>query len=165
MAELGAEEPDERLLVFEESLPQTGPPWRDPQRAKAAPGGAVRLCGEPGLEEEEEEGEEDSEDSGPEGDGEDEPLLRASGTGRGRRACAAWDKEPRAPAGTARGRRLLRWTWLDAEESCGGCAAWGRLALPGVAVRVPPLPARREKYLKRPKCAFCAMPGVFLSCP
>lgn len=99
MAELGAGEPDERLLLLAEPLPQAGPPWRGPQVVKAAPGAAVRLCGELGLEEEGEE------DSGPEGDGEDEPLLRASGAGRGRRAGAAWDKESRAAAGTAQGRR------------------------------------------------------------
>lgn len=57
----------------------------------------MRLCGEPGLEEEEE----GEEDSGPEGDGEEEPLLPASG--RGRRAGAARDKEPRVGAGTAAG--------------------------------------------------------------
>ncbi|XP_076192166.1 phosphatidylinositol 4-kinase type 2-beta isoform X2 [Aptenodytes patagonicus] len=94
MAEPDAEEPDERLLLLAEPAPQGGPPWGGPQGVKAAPGGAVRLCGELGLQEEEGE-----EDSGPEGDGEDEPLLRASGTGRGRRAGVAWDKEPRAAAG------------------------------------------------------------------
>ncbi|XP_074678378.1 phosphatidylinositol 4-kinase type 2-beta isoform X3 [Strix aluco] len=95
MAEPSAEEPDERLLLFAEPAPQAGPPRRGPQGVKAAPGGAVRLCGELGLEEEDS----GEEDSGPEGDGEDEPLLRASGTGRGRRAGAARDKEPRAAAG------------------------------------------------------------------
>ncbi|KAM4674213.1 phosphatidylinositol 4-kinase type 2-beta isoform 3-T3 [Amazona ochrocephala] len=93
MAELGAGEPDEQLLLLAEPAPQAGLPWRGPQVVKAAPGAAVRLCGELGLEEEGEE------DSGPEGDGEDEPLLRASGAGRGRRAGAAWDKESRAAAG------------------------------------------------------------------
>ncbi|XP_032542940.1 LOW QUALITY PROTEIN: phosphatidylinositol 4-kinase type 2-beta [Chiroxiphia lanceolata] len=96
MAEPGAEEPDERLLLLADPTPQPGPPWRGPQGTRAAPGGAVRQCGEPGLEEESDS--EDS-DSGPEGDGEDEPLLRASGTGRGRRAGASWDREPRAAAG------------------------------------------------------------------
>lgn len=129
MAEPDAEEPDERLLLLAEPAPQGGPPWGGPQGVKAAPGGAVRLCGELGLQEEEGE-----EDSGPEGDGEDEPLLRASGTGRGRRAGVAWDKEPRAAAGTARGRRRLpRRARLNAEGSCRGCAsaARGRVALPG----------------------------------
>ncbi|XP_055654103.1 phosphatidylinositol 4-kinase type 2-beta isoform X4 [Falco peregrinus] len=93
MAEPGAEEPDERLLLLAEPAPQAGPPWRGPQGAKPAPGGAVRLCGELGPEEEDS----GEEDSGPEGDGEDEPLLRASG--RGRRAGAAWDKGPSAAAG------------------------------------------------------------------
>ncbi|XP_027498804.1 phosphatidylinositol 4-kinase type 2-beta isoform X2 [Corapipo altera] len=96
MAEPGAEEPDERLLLLADPAPQPGPPWRGPQGTRAAPGGAVRQCGEPGLEEDSDS--EDS-DSGPEGDGEDEPLLRASGTGRGRRAGASWDREPRAAAG------------------------------------------------------------------
>lgn len=131
MAEPGAQDSDERLLVLAEPAPQAGPPWRGPQRAKAAPGGAVRLCGELGLEEEEEEGEEDS---GPEGDGEDEPLLRASGISRGRRVGAAWDKEPRAAAGTARGRRLPRRARLNAEGSCKGAPA--RLCSGGAA-RVP----------------------------
>ncbi|XP_054059972.1 phosphatidylinositol 4-kinase type 2-beta [Rissa tridactyla] len=93
MAETGAEGPDERLLLLSEPAPQGGPPWRGPPGAKAAPGGAVRLCGELGLQEEDS----GEEDSGPEGDGEDEPLLRASG--RGRRAGASWEKEPRAAAG------------------------------------------------------------------
>lgn len=62
----------------------------------------MRLCGEPGPEEEEE----GEEDSGPEGDGEEEPLLRASG--RGRRAGAARDKEPRVGAGTAAAAGLAR---------------------------------------------------------
>lgn len=113
MAEPGAEEPDERLLLLAEPAPQGGPPWRGPQAVKAAPGGAVRLCGE--LEEEEGE-----EDSGPEGDGEDEPLLQASG--RGRRAGAAWDKEPRAAAGTGRGRRLPPGS-AERRWSCRPCAA------------------------------------------
>lgn len=180
MAEPGAEEPDERLLLLAEPAPQGGPPWRGPQGAKAAPGGAVRLCGELGLEEEEEEGEEDS---GPEGDGEDQPLLRASGTGRGRRAGAAWDKEPRVAAGTARGRRrLLRRARLAAEGSRRGVRWRGpgqgglaRGGLPGCrrgrGSPCPVLPAGREKrpqglkYARRgvpcPE-APCAAPGSSL---
>ncbi|KAL9851165.1 phosphatidylinositol 4-kinase type 2-beta isoform 2-T2 [Geothlypis trichas] len=68
MAEPGAEEPDERLLLLVEpppSPPQAEPPRRGSQSARAAPGGAVRQCGEPGLEEVEDS--EESEDSGPEG--------------------------------------------------------------------------------------------------
>lgn len=105
MAEPAAEEPDERLLLLAEPPPSQPPqaklPLRGPQSVRGFPGGAVRQCGEPGLEEVEDS--EDSEESGPEGDGEDEPLLRASGSGRGRRAGGGWDKERRAAAGTARG--------------------------------------------------------------
>lgn len=105
MAEPGAEETDERLLLLAEPPPppEAELPRRGPQSARAAPGGAVRQCGEPGLEEVQDS--EESEESGPEGDGEDEPLLRTPGSGRGRRAGAAWDRERRGAAGTARERR------------------------------------------------------------
>lgn len=135
MAEPGAEEPDERLLLLVEpppSPPEAELPRRGPQSARAAPGGAVRQCGEPGLEEVE-----DSEDSGPEGDGEDEPLLRASGGGRGRRAGAGRDRERRAAAGTARSPR-------------GGS---GHRQLLPCSV----LPAGLQKYLSGLECAPCAV--------
>ncbi|XP_062431396.1 phosphatidylinositol 4-kinase type 2-beta [Rhea pennata] len=89
MAEPGSEEPDERLLLLlAEPAPQAGPAWRGPPGARGAPGGAVRLCGEWGPEEDEDE-EEDEEGSGPEGDREEEPLLRAPGAGRRRAGAAA----------------------------------------------------------------------------
>lgn len=102
--ESGSEEPDEQLLLLSEPALHAGPP-----AGRAAPGGAVRLRGEPGLEEEEE----GEEDSGPEGDGEEEPLLRASG--RGRRAGAARDKEPRVGAGHT-GHAIDMNTFLDDPE-------------------------------------------------
>lgn len=143
MAETGAEGPDERLLLLSEPAPQGGPPWRGPPGAKAAPGGAVRLCGELGLQEEDS----GEEDSGPEGDGEDEPLLRASG--RGRRAGASWEKEPRAAAGTARGHRLPAGRgW--ARGGAGGRGGLARVSLRrGVSAA---LPARLEKPLWGLKC-------------
>ncbi|XP_048797976.1 phosphatidylinositol 4-kinase type 2-beta isoform X1 [Lagopus muta] len=102
--ESGSEEPDEQLLLLSEPALRAGP-----SAGRAAPGGAVRLCGEPGPEEEEE----GEEDSGPEGDGEEEPLLRASG--RGRRAGAARDKEPRVGAGHT-GHTIDMNTFVDDPE-------------------------------------------------
>lgn len=161
MAEPSAEGSDERLLLLAEPAPQGGPPWRGPPGVKASPGGAVRLCGELGLEEEEEEGEEDS---GPEGDGEDEPLLRASGAGR-RRAGAAWDKEPRAAAGTARCRRCLprRARRGGAVAACGR-GGFARGGLPG-RLPCPVLPTRLEKYPWGLKYGWCAVPDASLRCP
>ncbi|XP_034628533.1 phosphatidylinositol 4-kinase type 2-beta isoform X1 [Trachemys scripta elegans] len=93
MAEPGPEEPDERLLLLSEPALQDSPPARG-LHGKAAPGGAVRLGGAPGLEED------GDIDTDPEEDGEEEPLLGASATRRSRRAGASWDRETRIAAGT-----------------------------------------------------------------
>lgn len=92
MAERRAEEPDERLL-FSELGPeaQDAAPWPG---ARAAPGGAVRLRDGGG-------GGEEEDDTGPEGDGEEEPLLGATPAGRSRGVGAAWDRDARCAAGTA----------------------------------------------------------------
>ncbi|XP_044873585.1 phosphatidylinositol 4-kinase type 2-beta isoform X2 [Mauremys mutica] len=92
MAEPGPEEPDERLLLLSEPALQDSPPARGFQ-GKAAPGGAVRLGGALGLEED------GDVDTDPEEDGEEEPLLGASATRRSRRASASWDRETRIAAG------------------------------------------------------------------
>lgn len=130
--ESGSEEPDEQLLLLSEPALHAGPP-----AGRAAPGGAVRLRGEPGLEEEEE----GEEDSGPEGDGEEEPLLRASG--RGRRAGAARDKEPRVDAGTAAAAGLARGERRGAPGACP--EGWPRLG-----------PARWVGRTCGPRCALLA---------
>ncbi|XP_030418939.1 phosphatidylinositol 4-kinase type 2-beta isoform X2 [Gopherus evgoodei] len=92
MAEPGPEEPDERLLLLSEPALQDSPPSRG-LHGKAAPGGAVRLGGAPGLEED------GNVDTDPEEDGEEEPLLGASATRRSRKASASWDRETRIAAG------------------------------------------------------------------
>ncbi|XP_073198470.1 phosphatidylinositol 4-kinase type 2-beta isoform X2 [Lepidochelys kempii] len=97
MAEPGPEEPDERLLLLSEPTLQDSPPARGLHGVKAAPGGAVRLGGASGLEEEED----GDIDTDPEGDGEEEPLLGASATRRSRSAGAPWDRETRIAAGNA----------------------------------------------------------------
>ncbi|CAM4564102.1 phosphatidylinositol 4-kinase type 2-beta isoform X1 [Caretta caretta] len=97
MAEPGPEEPDERLLLLSEPTLQDSPPARGLHGVKAAPGGAVRLGGASGLEEEED----GDIDTDPEGDGEEEPLLGASATRRSRSAGASWDRETRIAAGNA----------------------------------------------------------------
>ncbi|KAM9142411.1 phosphatidylinositol 4-kinase type 2-beta isoform 2-T2 [Pangshura tecta] len=94
MAEPGPEEPDERLLLLSEPALQDRPPARRLQ-GKAAPGGAVRLGGTLGLEEDGDGGV----DTDPEEDGEEEPLLGASATRRSRRTSASWDREARIAAG------------------------------------------------------------------
>lgn len=149
--ESGSEEPDEQLLLLSEPAFRAGP-----SAGRAAPGGAVRLCGEPGPEEEEE----GEEDSGPEGDGEEEPLLRASG--RGRRAGAARDKEPRVGAGTAAAAGLARGERRGAPGVCPEGWTDGRTdgrARPDLA---QPSPAPRGGWAvpAGPRCSRLAMPAA-----